>query len=446
MDIRLQASETHKFSTQEEADHQIKLIPETAEEHSVALLADPLTEQVKLDLNLSKDKISYLCCCGDSDDSGAILDFSWVQDLRRQCIALDIPFYFSGTGANFRMRGRDFHIDKKFQESQARKADVNYFPLKRAMNPPSIGNSSESINDDAFLSSDHKSPSNGNSYLRESSTAEYGHSSSINPYISSRNASFDNLRKLGFRPLSAEDSSNPFLEDSTEENPFESALKSPSSYEQDETFSFSDSDLTIPHINYRIDIEDEPENEFAVKKEETLTIPGINYEVELENDEADTEVTEIDTGNMISPDHHDIIEAVNFSSGSQEELPEETLRNFKARNMDELFSHLARSKFRSGFHLHKLERDYFTSHGEETIRKHASDFIAQRLAPKEPANDGKQTPMKGHPVFIAQHATACCCRGCLKKWHHIPEHRELSQDEQNYVVNVIMKWIAKDMS
>ncbi|OON87261.1 DUF4186 domain-containing protein [Oribacterium sp. C9] len=124
----------------------------------------------------------------------------------------------------------------------------------------------------------------------------------------------------------------------------------------------------------------------------------------------------------------------------------ETLsQNFKVQGMDELFSHLARSKFRSGFHLHKLERDYFISHGEETIRKHASDFIAQRLAPAEPANDGKQTPMKGHPVFIAQHATACCCRGCLKKWHHIPEHRELSQSEQNYVVDVIMKWIEKDM-
>lgn len=447
MDIRLQASETYKFSTQEEADHQIKLIPETAEEHSVALLADPLTEQVKLNLNLSKDKISYLCCCGDSDDSGALLDFSWVQELRRQCIALDIPFYFSGTGANFRMRGRDYHIDKKFQESQARKADVNYFPLSRAMNPPVIGNISEAKDEDSFHSSDYKISSNRNSYIRESSIWGSGHSSSISSYNSNHNSSLDDLRKLGFRPFSADDSSNPFLEDSTEENPFEYTLMAPSSDDQDETFSFSDSDLTIPHINYHIDIEDVPENEFAVKKEDeaTLTIPGINYEVEVENDEADIPVIKIEKENKPSPDHHDRIEAVNSGSGSEEELPEETLRDFKARNMDDLFSHLARSKFRSGFHLHKLERDYFTSHGEETIRKHASDFIAQRLAPKEPSNDGKQTPMKGHPVFIAQHATACCCRGCLKKWHHIPEHRELSQDEQNYVVNVIMKWIERDM-
>jgi predicted Fe-S protein YdhL (DUF1289 family) len=54
--------------------------------------------------------------------------------------------------------------------------------------------------------------------------------------------------------------------------------------------------------------------------------------------------------------------------------------------------------------------------------------------------------MKGHPVFIAQHATACCCRGCLKKWHHIPEHRALTEDEKNYVVNVLMAWIKRDIT
>ncbi len=25
--------------------------------------------------------------------------------------------------------------------------------------------------------------------------------------------------------------------------------------------------------------------------------------------------------------------------------------------------------------------------------------------------------MKGHPVFVAQHATATCCRECIRKWH-----------------------------
>lgn len=59
------------------------------------------------------------------------------------------------------------------------------------------------------------------------------------------------------------------------------------------------------------------------------------------------------------------------------------------------------------------------------------------------------TPMRGephgHPVFLAQHATATCCRGCLEKWHGIPQGRALTTQEQEYVVSVIMKWIQKEI-
>ena len=73
------------------------------------------------------------------------------------------------------------------------------------------------------------------------------------------------------------------------------------------------------------------------------------------------------------------------------------------------------------------------------------DFVRQRLAPARIPNDGKQTPMRGHPVFIAQHATATCCRGCLKKWHDIPKGRELTDKEQEYVVSIIMNWLYRQI-
>lgn len=82
----------------------------------------------------------------------------------------------------------------------------------------------------------------------------------------------------------------------------------------------------------------------------------------------------------------------------------------------------------------------------DTIRKHAYDFINSRLAPAVIPNDGKQTPMHGHPVFIAEHATATCCRSCLYKWHHIPKNKELNQDEIDYIVNIIMLWINNELS
>jgi len=79
--------------------------------------------------------------------------------------------------------------------------------------------------------------------------------------------------------------------------------------------------------------------------------------------------------------------------------------------------------------------------GIETILEHAEQFVRDRLATAEPANDGKQTPMRNHPVFIAQHATGTCCRGCLSKWHHIAKGRELTDDEVAYVVAVLERWL-----
>lgn len=114
-------------------------------------------------------------------------------------------------------------------------------------------------------------------------------------------------------------------------------------------------------------------------------------------------------------------------------------------NREVLFQRLGKSKFRSRFSLGANDRAYVREKSMDTVRQHACDFVAKRLAPATPENDGKQTPMRGHPVFIAQHATGTCCRGCLEKWHHIPKGIPLSPEQQDYVVDVIMDWIARQM-
>ena len=111
----------------------------------------------------------------------------------------------------------------------------------------------------------------------------------------------------------------------------------------------------------------------------------------------------------------------------------------------ELFMRLSQSKFRSSFRLKEKDKKYAAEKGRDKIRDHAKDFIHMRLAPAVISNDGKQTPMKGHPVFLAQHACACCCRGCLEKWHYIPKGREMTDEEQEYVVDVLMTWIDRQM-
>ena len=107
---------------------------------------------------------------------------------------------------------------------------------------------------------------------------------------------------------------------------------------------------------------------------------------------------------------------------------------------------LKQSRFRASFHLGTRELSYMEKQGQEVIRSHCEDFIRQRLAPAYPYNDGKQTPMKGHPVFIAQHACACCCRGCLEKWYRIPQGRKLTESQQRKIVNLLMAWIEQEMN
>ena len=113
------------------------------------------------------------------------------------------------------------------------------------------------------------------------------------------------------------------------------------------------------------------------------------------------------------------------------------------RDIDELFAALGRSRFRSRFRLGGREEACLRDKGLETILVHAERFVCERLAPPEPANDGKQTPMRNHPVFVAQHATATCCRGCLAKWHHIAKGRALTPEQVCYVVSVVEHWLRR---
>ena len=115
-------------------------------------------------------------------------------------------------------------------------------------------------------------------------------------------------------------------------------------------------------------------------------------------------------------------------------------------NIEQLLDSLATSKFRSSFHLNSKMKDYVMEKGLNKIKLDAIDLIKKRVEPENPNNDGKQTPMKQvHPVFIAQHATGCCCRGCLEKIHHIKKGHKLSNEEIDYIVNVIMLWIQREI-
>jgi hypothetical protein len=115
------------------------------------------------------------------------------------------------------------------------------------------------------------------------------------------------------------------------------------------------------------------------------------------------------------------------------------------KSISEKLTALKKSKFRSKFRLNQKDRNYIATKGLETIRDHAYQFINTRIAPAFPKNDGKQTPMRGHLVFIAQHATASCCRNCIQKWHGFEKGRALKKSEIDYFVALIMGWIERQL-
>jgi Domain of unknown function (DUF4186) len=114
------------------------------------------------------------------------------------------------------------------------------------------------------------------------------------------------------------------------------------------------------------------------------------------------------------------------------------------RPLDELFDALATSALRQRFHLGPKERDYLASRGLPEVLVQAEELIARRLAPAEPPNDGRQTPFRGHPVFVAQHATGTCCRSCLAKWHDIPRGADLTDEQQAHVIAVLGRWLHEE--
>ena len=114
--------------------------------------------------------------------------------------------------------------------------------------------------------------------------------------------------------------------------------------------------------------------------------------------------------------------------------------------VDAAFQKLAKSKFRSRFRLSESDRKYIADKGIETIRRHCEDFIRTRLAPANPPNDGKQTPMRGHTVFKAQHACACCCRDCLSKWWKVPKRTDIPPERQSRIADFLMAWVERQLN
>jgi exodeoxyribonuclease V alpha subunit len=176
----------------------------------------------------------------------------------------------------------------------------------------------------------------------------------------------------------------------------------------------------------------------TVTKRNTLLKERLALEADLPVVSSAGQMDEIAENQKNSPLHASEDTAMKYHQEAQKLSHEEWLKT-------DLFDRIAQSEFRSRFRLKAGDKAYVSEKGMEKIEEHARDFIRKRLAPADIPNDGKQTPMRGHPVFLAQHACACCCRGCLEKWHGIPQGIPLDEKQQDYATGVLMKWINRQM-
>ena len=111
-------------------------------------------------------------------------------------------------------------------------------------------------------------------------------------------------------------------------------------------------------------------------------------------------------------------------------------------DLDEAFRRIAASSFRRKFRLQGRELAYLQTWGLPHVMRQAEEILRTRVAPELPKNDGRQTPWRNHPVFVAQHATGTCCRGCIEKTYGIAKGHALTDDELRHVLAAIERWLS----
>ena len=257
-----------EISTQASADqHWQALDRSTLAPRSVLLYAERLSEAVDLRPMLSTGLIMAVQVAGDPAEDGAVLDFAYVQGLRKQCIAADVPFHFAGTGTNFQMKGRVFHIPAKLHASQAAKAEMEYFPICLAMNAP-VPALAQDLSEDAgqvakidTTSVETRKPQRGYAGRRPVQTGGWeamGHAPSMFDQMSGGQ---DRGRSMpggavalpdadGFAPVSF----NPFEdgEDTAQENAHPE--------DEDPTFFGSPEHPSVKNLHYTIEVSDDDDD------------------------------------------------------------------------------------------------------------------------------------------------------------------------------------------
>lgn len=113
--------------------------------------------------------------------------------------------------------------------------------------------------------------------------------------------------------------------------------------------------------------------------------------------------------------------------------------------IDQTLFHLAKTKYRRQYVLSPKLKEYCRQTGMEKLRRKAFEIVREKVSSPYYKGEGRQTPLDGHPIYIAMHATGTCCRTCLEVWHSIVSGRRLTEKDIIYIVDTIMEWIKRQL-
>jgi protein gp37 len=88
------------------------------------VICEPLLSDIDMS-NYLNASITQVVVGGESGNEARVCDYSWVLNIRSQCIKAGVPFHFKQTGAYLKKEGHIYRILRKYQHSQARKAKID---------------------------------------------------------------------------------------------------------------------------------------------------------------------------------------------------------------------------------------------------------------------------------------------------------------------------------
>lgn len=109
---------------QKRADERLPVFTKLPIKHKCITTA-PLLEEIDLSPYLD-ETIEEVVAAGESGINARPCNYDWVLKIRESCINKNVNFHFQQTGKYFIKGSKRYNIKRKFQHSQARKANINY--------------------------------------------------------------------------------------------------------------------------------------------------------------------------------------------------------------------------------------------------------------------------------------------------------------------------------